>query len=246
MKAYIAQCKAEFLRNFRNKFFIIFSVLMPVAFYFIFTSVIGDDKIVGGAQWKAYYLMSMTVFSVIGAAIFNLGSRIAYEQKKGWVKLLRVTPLPDGAYIGAKIFAQSLINIFIILVLFLVGAFVKKIDLTFSQWIMAGMWILIGVLPFLALGVLIGSLNNPDLTNVVANILNMGLAVLGGLWMPMEIMPKLMQAIGKWLPSYLYGSGAWNIVAGKSVEISNILILMGYGVIFLGITIYIMKRQEAV
>ena len=37
-KATVAQCKAEILRTARNKRFVMFSIIMPVAFFFLFTS----------------------------------------------------------------------------------------------------------------------------------------------------------------------------------------------------------------
>ncbi|MCG4627902.1 ABC transporter permease, partial [Anaerostipes hadrus] len=48
----------------------------------------------------------------------------------------------------------------------------------------------------------------------ISNVLYMLLAVCGGMWMPIEVMPKTMQNIAHWLPSYHFGSGAWEIVQG--------------------------------
>ncbi|WP_429663952.1 hypothetical protein [Bacillus gobiensis] len=64
--------------------------------------------------------------------------------------------------------------------------------------------------------------------------------------MPLVILPEVMQAIGKWLPSYSFGNRAWQIVAGKTPEVRNILILIGYMVVFMILSSYIRKKQEAV
>ncbi|UUZ82830.1 hypothetical protein LJK88_02025 [Paenibacillus sp. P26] len=66
MRSLLAQCKAELLRTVRNRRFLFGAVLLPIVFYFIFTGVYGDEMQVGGMEWKAYYLMSMTIFGVIG------------------------------------------------------------------------------------------------------------------------------------------------------------------------------------
>lgn len=42
----------------------------------------------------------------------------------------------------------------------------------------------------LALGTVIGSIKKADAAAGLANILNMSLAIVGGLWMPIEVFPK--------------------------------------------------------
>jgi ABC-2 type transport system permease protein len=246
MNRFLLQSKAEVVRTLRNKFFVMFSILMPVVFYFIFTSVVGDETIVRGSEWKAFYLMSMTAFSVIGAAISTLGIRLSQERQQGWVSLLNTTPLPYSIYILAKMVAQSVLNIVIITVLFLVGGFAKSIDLSAAQWILSALWIWIGVLPFLAMGVWVGSFKNTEATIAASSVLHMGMAILGGLWMPLETMPQWIQNIGLWLPSYHYGQGAWGILAGEAPSLSILLILFAYLLVFIVLSVYNMKRQEAV
>ncbi|MNC72934.1 hypothetical protein D3C75_1240580 [compost metagenome] len=64
--------------------------------------------------------------------------------------------------------------------------------------------------------------------------------------MPLEILPKVMQRIGHWLPSYNYGDGAWRIAGGDYPQWSSILILLGYLAAFMLLSVYIRKKQEAV
>ncbi|WP_433944145.1 ABC transporter permease [Paenibacillus sp. SN-8-1] len=245
MKSMIAQCKAEVLRTIRNRRFIVFSIVMPVMFYFIFTSTMGDIR-VGGVDWKAYYLMSMTAFGVIGASINTLSVRFAQERTQGWVRLIRITPLPNGAYVLSKILSQSVINLGTIVLMFLIGHFAKGIDLSLGEWITCGLWIWIGVLPFMALGTLLGTFKSVEVVQVAANIVYMALSVLGGLWMPLTTMPKIMQDIAQYLPSYRFGQGAWNVLGGVGPDWTGIAILAAYALIFMLLSTYILKRQEAV
>ena len=55
---------------------------------------------------------------------------------------------------------------------------------------------------FVALGLVLTLLPSSQLMSVVGNLLYMGLAVMGGLWMPISLFPEWMQAIGKCLPTY--------------------------------------------
>lgn len=246
MQAMLAQCKAELLRTVRNRKFVVMALLMPIIFYFIFTSTIDADTDIGGVEWKAYYLMSMTVFGVIGGSLNTIGIRFAQERRQGWVQLLRITPLPTATYIFSKIAAQLVLNLGTIVLMFLIGALFRGVHLTAWQWIGSGLWIWLGVMPFLALGTLIGTIRSVEAVQVISQILFMAMSALGGLWMPMQTMPVLMQKIALWLPSYRYGQGAWNIIGGGAVDWIGVTVLAAYVLLFMVISSYIMKRQEAV
>ncbi|MNW14855.1 hypothetical protein D3C71_2131990 [compost metagenome] len=74
----------------------------------------------------------------------------------------------------------------------------------------------------------------------------MVLALAGGMWMPLDILPNMVQRIGRWLPSYNYGNGAWEIVRGGHPQWSGVLILLSYLAVFMILSVYIRKKQEAV
>lgn len=245
MTMLLKQCKAELLRVIRNPYYVFWSLLMPVGFYFIFTRVVntgGDEQ----AEWAAHYLMSMASFSVMGSAIMTLGIRLVQERTQGWTTFMRVTPLPGSVYFFGKMFGQTVMHLISIVFIFLAGVLINGISLPASVWIYSGLWILVGSLPFLAIGTLIGTMKRVDTASGVSNALYLGLAVMGGMWMPMDVLPKVMQQIGKWLPSYNFGNGAWEIVRGSAPHWSNILILLGYLALFMVLSTYIRKKQEAV
>lgn len=62
--------------------------------------------------------------------------------------------------------------------------------------------------------------------------------------MPMEIFPRVMQEIGKWLPSYNYGNGAWMIVQGEAPGLRSVAILLGYLAVFMILSVYIRNKQK--
>ncbi|KWX81338.1 ABC transporter permease [Paenibacillus riograndensis] len=245
MRLIAMQCKAEMLRIFRNPYYVFWSLLMPILFYFIFTRVVntGTDDV---SEWQAHYLMSMAAFSVMGSAIMTLGVRLVQERTQGWNTFIRITPLPSSVYFAGKMFGQTMMHLFSVLCIFVAGYLINGVALTPGQWVLSGLWILAGSLPFLALGTLVGFMKRVDTASGVSNVLYMGLAVAGGMWMPLEILPKVMQQIGHWLPSYNVGEGAWKIVGGGYPQWSNILILLGYLAVFMLLSVYIRKKQEAV
>jgi ABC-2 type transport system permease protein len=246
LKATWAQCNAEVLRTARNKRFVFFSVIMPVAFFFIFTSAMGKNTKIGDVDFTAYYLMSMTVYGVIGASLTSFSQRMSKERSQGWIRLMRITPLPSWSYVFSKVAAQGAINLIIILMMFIIGGFGKSIDLSAAMWVESGLWIWIGSFSFMALGTLLGTMRNADTVQVLSLILYMGLSVLGGLWMPTASMSDTMQTIATFTPTYRLGQGAWNVIAGGSVDWIGVAILAAYVLVFMILSTYIIKKQEAV
>ena len=245
MNMFLNQCKIEGLRIFRNPYYLFWSLFMPIVFYVIFTKIMNTD-VPDRELWNAHFLMSITTFSVMGSAIMTLGIRMVQEKSQGWTTFMRVTPLSGMVYFLAKMVGQTMIHVLSIIVLFIAGVLINGVSMSSMDWIISGLWILAGSLPFLGIGVLVGSMKRVDTAGGVSNMVYMLLAITGGMWMPMEVLPKTIQTIGSWLPAYNYGNGAWEIIRGNTPEFRNIAILVFYLVLFMFLSIYIRKRQQAV
>jgi ABC-2 type transport system permease protein len=157
-----------------------------------------------------------------------------------------MTPLSESVYFAAQMVGQTFIHVLSITVIFASGAIINGVSLSALEWIASGLWILFGSLPFLAIGTLIGLMKKVETAAGISNVLYMVLAVTGGMWMPLEIMPEMMQTIGKSLPAFHFGSGAWEIVQGGMPNWKNFLILVTYLVLFMLLSKYIRSKQEAV
>ncbi|CAM3541668.1 ABC transporter permease [Marinicrinis lubricantis] len=234
-------------RILRNKYYVISSLTMPILFYVIFTRLVqGGSEGMDAGEWQARYLMSMTTFSIMGTAILQLGIRNVEERSKGWALFMRITPLPASIYFLSKMIAQSVIHLLSIVVIFIAGMLINDIQLSWATWLFSGCWIFLAAFPFLALGTLLGTMKRVDTAAGVGNLFYFALAITGGMWMPIEMFPDIMQAIGKWLPSYSFGSGAWDLVSGEAPKWRDAAILIGYMVLFMVLSSYIRKKQEAV
>jgi ABC-2 type transport system permease protein len=64
------------------------------------------------------------------------------------------------------------------------------------------------------------------------------------MWMPLNVMPDWLAQIGRWLPSYSFGNGAWSIIGGGVPQLRDILLLGGYLAVFMLLSTYIRSRQK--
>ncbi|MCI4139333.1 ABC transporter permease, partial [Bacillus vallismortis] len=60
------------------------------------------------------------------------------------------------------------------------------------------------------------------------------------------VMPEVTQNIGRWLPSYHVGNGAWELVRGGGPSWENILMIITYLMLFMLLSKYISRKQDAV
>jgi ABC-2 type transport system permease protein len=241
MKPFWSQWKADVMRTLRDRRFLLVSLMMPAAFYLIFTHD-GNAKI-GGTYWGAYFMVSMTSFGVVGASVNTLGVRLAAERQGGWVRWLRTTPLSPAGYGLAKIATQLAMSLIIVGIVFAVARFDQKVTLAPTRWLSLIGWIWIGSVPFAALGVLIGMAGTS--VQALGTLVYISMSLLGGLWTPQQSLPPSMRAIAHWMPTYRYAEPAWNLLSGRNLGGANLLILVAYTALFIVAAVLIQRRQDS-
>ena len=131
-----------------------------------------------------------------------------------------------------------------ILVVFSVGHLVRGVDMTLGSWIGAALLLIVGSIAFVALGLTLTLLPSSQLMSVVGNLLYLGLAVLGGLWMPITLFPDWMQAIGKCLPTYQLMELLKTFLNEGGINLSATVYLLVFSAVLFGLTIYLQGHKE--
>ncbi|BDH15084.1 ABC transporter permease [Streptomyces hygroscopicus] len=236
--------KLEIIRALRNKKFMFFSVIYPPALYLIIAGG-ADSKPIPGMKLDMglYFMVSMAAFGAMTAVLLGNSERIAKEREKGWVRQLRLTALPGRGYVAAKMAAAATVSLPSILLVMLVAAVVKDVRLEAWQWIAiaAGTWL--GSFVFAALGVAIGYLATGDAVRPISMLCYFGLAFLGGLWMPLTILPQWVQNIAEWLPTHAYTALGTAVEAGQAPHGKDMAILAGYLLVFTGAAAWLYRKD---
>ncbi|MCW2951836.1 MAG: transporter permease [Conexibacter sp.] len=190
----------ELLRTFRNGRFFIFSLAFPLILFFVIAGPNKHESDFGGTGLPAplYYMIGLAAFGAMMATISS-GARIAGERQVGWNRQLRITPLKARSYLGAKVVTAYVMACVSILLLYAAGT-VLGVRLSAEHWLEMTGLILVGLVPFAALGILIGHLLTVDAIGPVMGGTASLLALLGGTWFP--ITSGVMLDIARCLPSY--------------------------------------------
>ena len=142
---------------------------------------------IGGTGISAplYYMIGLASFGTM-AAMLSCGGRIATERAAGWNRQLRISPLSTRSYFRAKVLTAYMMALITLLVLYAAGTSLG-VSLAAGEWLEMTGLMLVGLIPFAALGILIGHLLTPD---SIGPAIGGGIAVLaflGGVWFPIAI-----------------------------------------------------------
>jgi ABC-2 type transport system permease protein len=197
----------ELLRAIRNRRFFFFSLGFPLLFYFVIATpnrhVRNFDG--SGISFPLYYMVGLASFGTM-VAMISTGTRIASERQIGWTRQLRITPLRTRTYFRAKLLSAYMVSSLTIALLYLAGALLG-VSLSAGHWLAMTGLILVALLPFAALGIMLGHLINVDSIGPATGGGASLLAFLGGTWFPLGSHGFIFE-LGRLLPSYWLVQGA--------------------------------------
>lgn len=221
----------ELLRTVRNGRFFIFSLAFPLVLYFVIAGPNqGERNFEGtGISVPLYYMIGLASFGAMMSTL-SCGARIAAERSAGWNRQLRITPLHPRAYLGAKVATAYAMALLSIVSLYACGL-VLGVRLPLGDWLAMTLLILVGLVPFAALGIVIGHLMTVDSIGPVMGGVTSLLALLGGTWFP--ITSGFTFELARCLPSYWlvqashvgvggdgWGVRGWAVIAAWSAALS--------------------------
>jgi ABC-2 type transport system permease protein len=95
---------------------------------------------------------------------------------------------------------------------------------------------ILGVLPFCALGFYIGALASGEGAQALINIVYLPMAVLSGLWVPLESLPPVLSAIAPIWPSYHLAQLALHVVGiDDGAILPHIVVPVAVTLVFFGL-----------
>jgi ABC-2 type transport system permease protein len=232
----------ELLRALRNRRFFFVSLGLPLIFYFVIASpnrhVHNYDN--SGISLPLYYMVGLTAFGTM-VAMISTGTRIAAERQAGWTRQLRITPLSTRAYFRAKVLVAYMMSGLTIVLLGLAGSSLG-VSLPAGQWLAMVGLILVALLPFAALGIMLGHLLTVDSIGPATGGGASLLAFLGGTWFPLGSHGFLFQ-LGRLLPSYWLVQAAHTGLTGHDWPARGWITIAAWSALLVAGALYAFRRD---
>jgi ABC-2 type transport system permease protein len=197
----LAYTRFELVRTFRNWRLLVFSLAFPLVLFFMIAAPNRDvhnfDS--SGISLPLYYMIGLVSFGAM-TSLISTGARIATERTDGWTRQLRITPLRPGAYFRAKVLTGYAMAGAGMALLYASGISIG-VSLPLGRWLEMTALILIALIPFAALGVLLGHLATADSIGPATGGLVSLLALVSGTWFPLGS-HGIVHDLAQFLPSY--------------------------------------------
>lgn len=241
MSAATTYTRFELLRTVRNRQSFVFALAVPAV---LFLTIAGANRheTLQGIPFPTYYMVGMASYGAMIAAL-SAGARIAAERSIGWTRQLRLTPLRPRSYFAAKVLTGYLLAALAIALLYACGlAYGVRIDPL--RWAAMTGLILLGLIPFAAMGILLGHVINIDSAGPAMGGLSFAFGFLGGQWFPLPDSGALVD-VARCIPSYWLTQAAHIGVGGSTWGVQAWIVLTVWTVVAARLAMLAYRRDTA-
>lgn len=204
------ETRADLSRLLRTPAFSVPTLLFPVMFYLLFGVMTGAHN--ANPQIATQIFARFVVFGVMAPGLFGTGVTLAMDRERGLLELKRALPLPSGIYLAAKLITAMLLSGCTAILLMLFAATLGHVVLLTTQWGALLILAIIGVLPFCAIGLVIGSLVKGTAAPAIINLIYLPMAFLSGVLMPLSVLPHVIAQLAPLWPTYHLAGVAMHFV----------------------------------
>jgi ABC-2 type transport system permease protein len=225
----ITYAKYEIVRTFRNRRFFVFSIGFPLVLFFVIAGPNRNEHnfAQSGLPAALFYMVGLSAFGTMNT-VLSTGTRIAGERAAGWNRQLRLTPLSTRAYFRTKVAVAYLMAAVTIIVLYAAGISLG-VHLSAGEWARMTGLILVGLVPFIALGVLMGHLLTTDSIGPAMGGTTALLSLLGGVWFPIN--SGTLHDIAEALPSYWLVQASHVSIGGSGWGVRGWIIMAAWAAV---------------
>lgn len=214
-----------------------FTVALPLMFLVLFNLLNGGATIesLGGLGFAQFFTPAIAVFSIVTACYTNLVITTSMDRDEGILKRVLGTPLPPRTYIGGRVLAASGIGMMSVLIMLVVGVVAFDVQVLWTRLGVAALVLVIGAASWsaLALGVA-GLTSNGQAAPAVANATILPLAIISGIFFPVESGPEWLATLAGLFPLRPFVaafSEQWNPLVDFTFPWGELAVLIAWGAI---------------
>lgn len=246
-RLYVNETKYEFLKTLRMPVYVIPTVAFPMVFYAMFGLVFNRGQHLDSISVSTYMMATYAAFGVIAASMFGFAVGISQERGFGWLQVKQASPMPPLAYLAAKTVMSMLFSGIVVLSLLALGTAFGGVRLAPLRIIEFLAVLMLGSIPFGALGLAIGCWCSPNAAPALVNLILLPLSFCSGLWLPVEILPKVLQKAAIFMPPYHLGKLGLRFAgaSGAGNALQHALVLAAFTIAFLWLAHRGFARQDA-
>lgn len=198
----------------RNRIFLVFSLIMPLIFFFLFLGLFARTS--RAALLPAFgQVIGLTVMG----NFWGLSVQLVTFREQGILRRFRLAPIGAASMLISSIIANYILTLPTLIIEFFLAIIVFHMH-SFGN--LFGVFILatLGVISFASLGLIIASVTNTmQETQIINQIIWLGFLFLSGATLPLAMLPNFIQTTALFLPATYLVNGLQRTLA-QSVDLS--------------------------
>jgi ABC-2 type transport system permease protein len=227
-RAVLAQTRAELTMTLRRGETLLVTLILPVVLFFFFAWIL--SRLPNGGNVISFLLPGIITVAIMSTAMVSLGIATAYDRYYGVLKRLGASPLPRWGLLTAKVLAVLAIEVVQIALLVMLAVLVYG-------WRSAGpVWaaipiLLLGTAAFAGLGMLMAGALRAEATLGIANGLYVIFLAIGGIFLPVNHLPPVLQVLAAVLPPVALSDALRGALTSQGLHAGSVALLAVWAVV---------------
>jgi ABC-2 type transport system permease protein len=233
----IHQTRFEQRVFWRSPAAVFFTVLFPVIFLLIFSSLFGNETIEElGIKTTVYYVPGIITLAVVSATLVSTAIRLVELRESGRLKRVRGTPLPTWAFVAGRLGNALSLSLLMVVVVAAIGRLLYDVPIPTNTLPALLVTLLVGSFAFCTLGFALTALiPSEDAAPAVTNVAVLPLYFLSGVFIPQTEIPEGVLHFADAFPIRHFFQAfltAWDpSTTGAGFEWADLAVVAGWGVL---------------
>ena len=224
----------------RNRRTVVVTLVVPVVLFLLFRSTRRSVALSGVGITAASTMIGIAVYGAMLAATSG-GARVSIERALGWSRQLPLTPLRPVAYVAIKLATAMLLGA-VSMAVYAVGV-VDGVQMPLDVWVLSAVLASATSFVFAAFGLFMGYLlPSENVMQVIGPVLAV-FSLFGGLFVPVALLPSVMQDVAPFMPTYGVAEIARFPLAGGGFGLTWLLSVALWTVVFAGDAALLFRRD---
>jgi ABC-2 type transport system permease protein len=227
----------------RNRLFLVFSLIMPMIFFFLFLGVFAH-----GIQTAMPALLAEVIVITVMGNFWGLSVQLVTFREQGILRRFRMAPVGPTAMLSSSIIANYVLTLPTIVLELLLARLVFHITV-FGNLSAVFVLCTLGVISFASLGLIIASvMNTMQETQIINQLIWFAFLFLSGATLPLAMLPKYVQYAALFLPAtYLVDATtrAMTQAVGLKSLMPHLISLITTAVIAFGLSVKLFRWDSS-
>ncbi|WP_336205112.1 ABC transporter permease [Nonomuraea sp. LPB2021202275-12-8] len=187
---------------------------------------------------------SMMLIGAMSAALIGLAISVAQDREQPWNPYLRTLPAGPLPRFAGRILTTMGMMVASVIPVLVIAALFTEATITAPRLLLGVAAVLVSSIPFMMIGLFIGFAMPSKAAIAVSQLLFFPLAILGGLMLPIQLMPAFVDTVSQFVPTRGAGELVSWAAAGVQPEVLPLVTLAAWTLISATGAAWAYRRDE--